>query len=193
MQKFPEDFDGVVAGAPANNWVRLLVQSMIAGLANTGPDGKPILGPAQFDVLHQAVIDACDSLDGRKDGEISDPRACRFSAKRAICKPGQDGKTCLTPVMAEAADRIYAPVHDPRTKALIYPGMPPGSERLWGIVVMGPWDDRRRHLCGAVRQPGLARGHARPLARHRRRGKRPTRASSRPIPTSPPSRRAAAS
>ncbi len=140
VQMFPEDFDGVVAGAPANNWIRLQTQSLVADMANIPKGGAPILGPAQFAILHKGVIDQCDERDGLKDGQVQDPRVCSFKATSLICKAGQDPATCLTPAQADAADRIYAPVHNPGTHALIYPGMPPGSELTWGPVVSQRWD-----------------------------------------------------
>jgi feruloyl esterase len=139
VQKFPADFDGVIAGAPANNWIRLQAQSLTANMANLPPGRPPILGPAQFSLLHKAAVEQCDGLDGLKDGEITDPRACRFKAASIVCKPGEAAGACLTAEQAEVADRIYAPVRDPKTKALIYPGMPPGSEMQWAPIMSQPW------------------------------------------------------
>jgi feruloyl esterase len=139
VQMFPADYDGVIAGAPANNWMRLQVQSMVASLANNPAGGKPILGPAQIAILHKGAIDQCDGLDGLKDGQIADPRACRFKASSLICGPGQAASLCLTPQQAAVADKLYQPVRNPRTGELIYPGMTPGSEEQWPIVIMTPW------------------------------------------------------
>ena len=136
---FPADYDGVIAGAPANNWIRLQVQSIVASLANVPKGRSPILGPAQIALLHAGAIDQCDGVDGVKDGQIADPRACRFSAASLVCKPGQAATTCLTPEQAAVADRLYQPIRDPQTHALIYPGMTPGSEAQWGIVIGAPW------------------------------------------------------
>jgi hypothetical protein len=139
VQMFPADYDGVIAGAPANNWMRLQVQSMVANLANNPKGSKPVLGPPQIALIHKAVISDCDGLDGLKDGQIADPRVCRFRAESLICKPGQEASTCLTAEQAAVADRVYAPVRDPKTHALIYPGMAPGSEEQWPIVILSPW------------------------------------------------------
>ena len=139
VQMFPADYDGVIAGAPANNWMGLQVQSMVASLANNPKGSKPVLGPAQISLLHKGVLDLCDASDGLKDGQIADPRACRFNPSSLICKPGQDAASCLTPDQAAVADRIYAPVRDPGTHALIYPGLAPGSEEQWPIVILSPW------------------------------------------------------
>ena len=139
VQMFPADYDGVIAGAPANNWMRLQVQSMVASLANNPNGSKPVLGPVQIGLLHKAVIDQCDGLDGLKDGQLADPRACKFKASSLICKAGQDVASCLTPGQAAVADKIYAPVRNSKTHELIYPGFAPGSEEQWPIVILTPW------------------------------------------------------
>ena len=139
VQKFPGDFDGVIAGAPANNWIRLQAQSMVASLANNPRGGPPVLGPPQIALLHAAAIAQCDPLDGVKDGEIADPRACPFQAASLVCKAGQDPAGCLTTEQAVVADRLYSPVRNPATNALVFPGMTPGSEQQWPIVISGPW------------------------------------------------------
>ncbi|HTK34426.1 MAG TPA: tannase/feruloyl esterase family alpha/beta hydrolase [Caulobacteraceae bacterium] len=146
VQKFPADFDGVIAGAPANNWVRLQTQSLWASQANI-PKGAtaPIIGDAQTALLHKAVIASCDSLDGVKDEQIQDPRQCNFKPASLLCKSGQNAAECLTPAQVEAADKIYAPLKNPRTGELIYPGMPPGSELTWKPVIGKPWETGDDH------------------------------------------------
>ena len=139
VQMFPADYDGVIAGAPANNWMRLQIQTMVASLANRSPDGKPILGAAQIATLHKGAIDQCDALDGLKDGQIADPRSCRFKASSLICKSGQAASSCLTVEQAAVADKLYQPVRNLKTGELIYPGMTPGNEEQWPIVILSPW------------------------------------------------------
>jgi feruloyl esterase len=142
IQMYPGDFDGAIVGAPANNWIRLQTQSLAANIVNLpkAGGGKAVLEPAQFAILNKGALDQCDDLDGLKDRQILDPRVCNFKATSLVCKPGQAAAECLTPAQADAADRIYAPVKNPRTGALIYPGMPPGSEMTWGPVISRPWD-----------------------------------------------------
>lgn len=139
VQTFPADFDGVIAGAPANNWIRLQVQSLSGNLANLPKGRPPVLGLPQISLLHAAALKQCDALDGVTDGEIADPRACRLKAESLVCKPGEDPARCLTAEQAAVADRLYAPVLDPGTRALIFPGMAPGSEAQWPIVILSPW------------------------------------------------------
>jgi feruloyl esterase len=138
-QMYPADFDGVIAGAPASDWIGLQAQSLAANRANRPRNGAPILGGPQLKLLHEAVLNACDANDRVKDNQIQDPRTCAFQASSLICKAGQDPATCLTPAQAKAADAIYAPAVDPGTRSVIAPGMPPGSELTWGAVVGQPW------------------------------------------------------
>ena len=136
VQMYPADFDGVIVGAPANDWMRLQARLRAASTANQPRGARaPILGAAQLAILHQGVLDHCDAQDGLKDGQVQDPRACDFSATSLICRPGQDTATCLTSAQADVADEIYAPVRDPQTHALIAAGLPPGSESFWGPIV----------------------------------------------------------
>lgn len=141
LQMFPADFDGVIAGAPANNWMRLQAQSLVASAANL-PRGatSPILGPDQFAILNKGALAQCDERDGLKDSQIQDPRSCDFKAASLTCKAGEAAGTCLTPTQAQAADKIYSAVRIPQTRELVYPGMPPGSEMTWGPVVSRRWD-----------------------------------------------------
>ncbi len=96
-QRYPEDFDGITAGAPAMNFIaqNIFYRGWNA-IANTDAAGKPILTAAQLPVLHNAAVEACDALDGLKDGLISNPTACHFDPVITQCKAGQDQSQCLT-------------------------------------------------------------------------------------------------
>jgi feruloyl esterase len=96
-----------------------------------------MLPPSKYSVLHQAVLDACDALDGVKDGLINDPTRCHFDPKVTECK-GADGPSCLTTAQVGAAKRIYAALKDPKTGKEISPGLEPGSELLWAGQAAGP-------------------------------------------------------
>ena len=139
VQAYPEDFDGVIAGAPANNWVRLQAQSLVANIANLPKGQSAVLGTSQFAILNKGVLAQCDARDGLKDGEVQDPRACDFKASSLVCKAGDAAGSCLTAEQAAVADKIYAPVRM-ASGELVYPGMPPGSEMTWGPVVSRRWD-----------------------------------------------------
>ena len=122
---YPEDYDGIVAGAPGMSYAHLMM-SFLWGLRATEPPGAPI-SPEKLEVLHAAVLAACDAGDGLKDGLISDPQACRFDLATVTCKDARQA-SCLTPAEAETARRIYGGPKNSRTGASIYPGFAYGSE-----------------------------------------------------------------
>ena len=127
-QRLPDAYDGIIAGAPANNFVSLMTafadyRSQIEKLP---PDS---LSPKVM-MLHRAVLEACDAADGLKDGIVSDPRACKFDPFELICNQGQDINACLS---REEADVVQALYEGSRTGdgEVLHPGLPPGSEYLW--------------------------------------------------------------
>ncbi|MGN7871469.1 tannase/feruloyl esterase family alpha/beta hydrolase [Paracoccus sp. 22332] len=135
--RFPEDFDGIIAGAPA---MLFQVQNTLhhgwLARANTGADGKPILLSDKLPLLHRAVVAACDRTDGVQDGLISQPAACSFDPAVLVCKDGQAGD-CLTAAEAEVAAKVYDGPRDAATGARLTPGQQlPGSELNWqGVFV----------------------------------------------------------
>ena len=137
-QRYPEDFNGIIAGAAALNFQvqKVLFHGWVAR-ANTGPDGKPIILASHLPILHKAVLAQCDVLDGQIDGLISDPRLCRFDPSVVQCKVSADNAKCLTAPEVEAARRIYDGPKDPASgERLIVGGPQPGSELAWaGLFV----------------------------------------------------------
>lgn len=137
-QRYPEDFNGIIAGAAALNFQvqKVLFHGWVAR-ANTGPDGKPIILASRLPILHKAVLAQCDVLDGQIDGLISDPRLCRFDPSVVQCKVSADTAKCLTAPEVEAARRIYDGPKDPASgERLIVGGPQPGSELAWaGLFV----------------------------------------------------------
>ena len=134
-QRFPEDFDGIIAGAPTADWTGRSIQSVWIGQAVHRSEAS-FLTPDKFSLLHNAVLAACDALDGVKDGVLEDPRRCQFDPKVLECADG-DGPACLTTSQVETARKIYAPATNPRTKQTIFPGHEPGSELGW-TTMAGP-------------------------------------------------------
>ena len=127
-QRYPDDYDGIVAGAPANNRIRQTFGFLSSWLATHGPDGAPLLTQAKLSLLTTSAVAACDAIDGLKDGLIDDPRRCTFDPATIACKAGADDATCLTAAQVTAAQRMYEGTKSPRTGALIYTGWPRGSE-----------------------------------------------------------------
>jgi feruloyl esterase len=131
-QRFPADYDGIVAGAPANYWTHLMAGTLSPAFA-TLLDEATRLSPAKLTALNQGALAACDASDGVADGLINHPPACRFDPQTLGCT-GAETDACLTPPQVEAARKIYADSVNPRTKQKIFPGMAPGSEITWTAI-----------------------------------------------------------
>lgn len=134
--KYPADFDAIVAGAPPDPRARLMsVRLLFNRLVHRS--GGSYIPPEKYPAIHRAVVEACDTLDGAKDGVIENPRACRFNPRMLECK-GEDTPACLTPPQVETATMIYGDVKDPITAKTLYPPLlVPGSELVWGTLA-GP-------------------------------------------------------
>jgi feruloyl esterase len=133
-QRFPDDYDGIIAGAPANPRTRLAFGTMWIAHANL-KDPASYIPPAKYPAIHQAVLNACDSLDGLKDGLITDPTRCHFDPQVIACKA--DSSECLTPPQVETVNKILSPSRNPRTGEEIFPGLEPGAELGWATLA-GP-------------------------------------------------------
>jgi feruloyl esterase len=135
-QRFPLDFDAILAGAPGYDRVNQSVQMLMNAKATLDhPDS--MIPPGKYAVIHRAAISACDAADGLQDGLISDPLRCHFNPGVLECK-GADAADCLTSAQVAAATKIYAGVKNPKTGAEIFPGLEPGSELQWGGPAGGP-------------------------------------------------------
>jgi feruloyl esterase len=132
-QRFPEDFDAIIAGAPVYNMVHLNV-SQVALQVDMLKNSSRLVPPEKRTLFANAVVAACDPRDGVKDGIISEPRACTFDPAVLACKA--DGPECLTPAQVENARSAYAPVTT-KGGALVYPGRSPGFETGWRIPTPG--------------------------------------------------------
>lgn len=135
VQRYPEDFDGVIAGAPGNNRTALNAGFMWQFLANhaTNDNSTPILTPAKIQWVTSQAVQACDALDGAADGVISDPRRCtadKFNVASLQCAAG-DASDCLTAPQVGAMQKMYGGARNSRTGEVVYPGWPVGSESGW--------------------------------------------------------------
>ncbi len=132
-QRYPLDFDAIVAGAPAN-FARRQTFGQVWLWQATHKDEASLLTPDKYAVLHKAALAQCDALDGVTDGVIENPTRCKFDPSVTLCKSG-DGTGCLTPPQVEAARKIYAGASHAKTHELLYPGLQPGSETGWNMSV----------------------------------------------------------
>ncbi len=124
-QRFPDDYDGILAGAPANYWTHLLTgalaldQQMLKDQANYVPLSK-------VGAINSAVLRACDALDGVRDGLISNRQRCHFDAHVLLCR-GAENDACLTAAQVHTVQAIYTGAKDAQGR-LIFPPIMPGSE-----------------------------------------------------------------
>ncbi|MEJ3744332.1 tannase/feruloyl esterase family alpha/beta hydrolase [Actinomycetes bacterium KLBMP 9797] len=138
-QRYPDDFDGIVAEAPAAAITPLIVHQAWLARSNTAADGQPILTGAKLPALHAAVVAACDGLDGLTDGQVDEPGACRFDPATLACPAGTDTPACLTAAQVEVVRRVYAGATDPAGRRLYPGGQPYGSEPAWyGWLIPAP-------------------------------------------------------
>jgi feruloyl esterase len=131
-QRYPDDFDGIVAGAPAL-WISLGVSRIIHESKIAQDDkGNPVLTPEATTLLHNAVLAACDGLDGLNDGQIDNPRLCHYDPRKLVCKPGKAKATdCITAQQADVMRQLYRGAVDDQGRQLFFGGEPYGSELIW--------------------------------------------------------------
>jgi feruloyl esterase len=142
-QRYPDDFDGIVAGDPSWDQMRLYAARV---WLNTYVNRSPaaVIPASKYPMIHDAVLVACDALDGVKDRVIEDPSRCAFDYATLTCT-GSDRPDCLTKDQVETANAMTAPIRDPKSGAVLHPGRYyPGSELGWAGVA-GPSPSGESH------------------------------------------------
>ena len=119
-QRFPRDYDGILAGDPGNNRVRLNIGFLWSWLAAHADASAP-LPPSKLALINKAAIAACDADDGVKDGIIGEPLSCKFDPAVLQCN-GADQADCLTTSQVAAVRKIYDGAKNPRTGQRLYSG-----------------------------------------------------------------------
>ena len=132
-QRYPADYDGIVAGAVAWGGMDRYVGVIMNQSAMLKTSGAYI-PPEKYPAVHDAVLQACDGLDGVMDGILENPLACRFDPKVLQCKAGEDTFSCLTPAQVQSARMIYAPAKHPKTGKVLTGGLMAGTELQWGTL-----------------------------------------------------------
>jgi tannase/feruloyl esterase len=133
-QRYPEDYDGILAGAPANSWTHLLTNALGNAQALAAESGSYI-PPGKLPAIAHAVNAACDAEDGVLDGVLNDPRQCHFEPASLQCKDSETSE-CLTAPQVITLKKLYAGAHGAHGE-LIFPGYLPGAEDGQGAWL--PW------------------------------------------------------
>ncbi|SOB86381.1 feruloyl esterase [Sphingomonas guangdongensis] len=145
-QRFPDDFDGIVAGAPGANRVTLNAAFLWQFVTNNPTPGRPpLLDASDLKLLQDHALATCHTANGAAagglaaDGWLNDPLGCRPDPAALLCRPGGTGD-CLTAAQVQAAAAMYRGATDPRTgKRVTLPWLP-GSEAGWAAY----WADPRQ-------------------------------------------------
>lgn len=130
-QRFPWDFNGIVAGAPDIDETQANFRALWLAKVRHDAAGKPVLGKTELTLLHNAALDKCDMDDGVKDGIIGDARHCRVDPKALLCKAGQTSG-CLTAQQVQVAEDFYSGPVDSKGRPTSTGSYLPGSELGWG-------------------------------------------------------------
>jgi len=137
-QRFPADYDGIIAGAPANFWTHLLTSAVWDAQATTSEEASYVPS-SKLPAIARAVNEACDAQDGVSDGILNDPRKCHFDPAAIVCK-AEESDQCLTAAQVTALKKLYEGAHD-RQGTRIFPGLLPGAEDGpggWSLWITGP-------------------------------------------------------
>lgn len=144
-QRFPQDFDGIVAGAPVNFyqamnaagvwWLQRTYKDNFAGNLAVDTDGDGSFDSVNLvNLLHEKVLEQCDASDGIQDGIVSSPQSCEFEPKRDLntmmCEEGVSSDTCFTPAQVQTIADFYSGPYD-NQGTILYPGKALGSELEW--------------------------------------------------------------
>src|SRR6185503_4011106 len=134
-QRYPDDYDTIAVTGMSSYLTRHTFAQMWIWMA-THTGAASFIPPDKYAVLHDAVLAACDALDGLKDGVVGDPLGCRVDLATVQCKEARTAD-CLTAPQIEAARKIYQGPKHARTGAELYSPLYPGSELGWGQLAGG--------------------------------------------------------
>jgi feruloyl esterase len=138
-QRYPDDYDAIIAGAPWNQWTHQNVEFISRAIALES------LNPAKRSVITSAVVAQCGGRDGGllADGYLNEPQRCHFNPQSLLCQ-GADAPTCLTATEVDAVEKVYAGPIDPDTNLRLFPGFERGSEFGWvgfGAFINNLWQN----------------------------------------------------
>jgi feruloyl esterase len=141
-QRYPGDYDGIIAGAPANYWTHLLTLA-VANIQATLGDPASYISAAKLPAIQSAALAACDTNDGVKDGVIEDPTQCHFDPSVLLCKAAESD-ACLTQPQITTLKKLYAGARNSKGEQIM-PGYSPGGEAEpggWAAWITGPQPEK---------------------------------------------------
>ena len=142
-QRYPDDFDGIAAGDPSWDQMRLYAARVWLN-TYVNRTAAAVIPAGKYPMIHKAVLEKCDGVDGVMDGVIEDPTKCAFDFSTLACS-GADRADCLTKDQVETANAMTRPIRDPKSGPVLHPGRYyPGSELGWGGVA-GPTPSGESH------------------------------------------------
>jgi feruloyl esterase len=133
VKRYPDDYDGVMAGAAMNQIVQFNAAQMWPSVLIARDPSKAITR-AKINAIHKAVLETCGTAFEKQQGFLEDPSTCHFDPKSLLCKNGEDNPDCLTGSQAELVRQIYQGPVNPKTGEVIFIGPPPGAEGQMGMV-----------------------------------------------------------
>lgn len=142
VQRYPNDYDGIIAGAPANSFTHILA-GFVWNLQATLADPAGYIRPTKLKAVEAAALASCDRRDGVADGVIDDPTECHFDPSVLLCQ-GAESDACLTESQVAALKKIYSGPRNSKGEQLI-PGFVPGGETGpggWGLWITGAAPNR---------------------------------------------------
>ena len=162
-ERYANDFNGIIAACPVASWTKLngvattWTQQAMFRKAEDEYQWNPVLPPTKVAVMDRAIYEKCDALDGLKDGNITNPMACKFDphVDLVTCKAGEDKPTCFTTEQEDVIAKIHA---GPSNKlGQIYPGWPYGGENVPGMWAQG---GNGGYVIGTPQKPGSLNPYA---------------------------------
>lgn len=140
-QRFPNDYDGILSGAPVNTFTTLHMAQLWTAHATLIEEGAALTAE-DFALVNSRVMAQCDARDGVEDGILTDPSTCDFNPRELVCS-GRSTRSCLAEPKVAALEKIYQGPVNPRTGVQIYPGLEPGGEHAqpgnpgWAMIMNG--------------------------------------------------------
>ncbi len=132
VQQYPEDYDGVVAGAPGENRARVHLSILWSYMSVWHRPGR-VLSDEKLQLIHAAVLASCNG--SAREEFLTAPLACKWRPESLLCNNSTAAGECLTPDEVEAVNLIYRGPGNPRTGERYSPGLPRGSELGWSLYM----------------------------------------------------------